>query len=69
MNGKKRTVFLCLHGCSVLGAGRSLKSLYSVTIEMHQKSYFFYSRRMKDTNEINEVLNGNLCKIIKYEYS
>ena len=66
---RSRTVFLCLNGCSILGAGKSLQSLYDKTIEMHQKSYYFYHRRMKGTTEINEVLNGNLCKIIKYEYS
>lgn len=64
-----KTIFICLEGSSVLGAGGSLLKLFNNTVEMQKKSYHFYYRTLNGKDEVIVLVESRTLKIMRYGYA
>lgn len=64
-----KTIYICLDGSTVIGAGGSLLNLFNNTQEMQKKSYHFYNRKLKSENEMLVVCSEKMLKVIRVRYA
>lgn len=66
----KNKIYLCLHNSNVVSAGKTLAKLVNNTFELvDSHSYHYYYRKMKDDNEVEVFIGGNVYKIIRFYYA
>ena len=63
------TIFICLDGSTVVGAGKTLSKLIGNTPRLAAKSYHYYYRKIKGKNEASFIVNDEFIKIVKFEYA
>ncbi len=63
------TIYLCLDGSTVIGAGKTLPKLVNNTAVLACNSYYFYYRKMKGKDEVSVLIDEQMLKIVKISYA
>lgn len=66
----KNKIYLCLHNTNVVGVGNTLAKLVNNTFELiANNNYSFYYRRLKNVDEVEVLIKGNVYKIVRFYYA
>lgn len=68
-NKNQLTIYLCLEGSTIVGAGKTLPKLLNNTAVLGAHSYHFYYRKMRGKQELVVLIDEKTFKITKVDYA